>query len=173
MCQPLYYGSRPIKPQKREGLHRDKGLILGLAKKTVISEARRKSRHDDLNVRLLKSAQFQVLRVHRSALAPRESSRHLLKTGPFAPFFDALGPCNVCAAETDTASRSRIMCQKTPHTPTTRLPGQKRAGKDSVFPLSTRETRPDPKVLSSAERMSEFGRLILRVIERRPSRKQN
>lgn len=56
------------------------------------------------------------------------------------------------------------------HTPTSRMYKLETADKGSDCPLSTQDTRPDPKVLTSPERMSEFGRLILRAIERRQSR---
>ena len=44
------------------------------------------------------------------------------------------------------------------------------AGKKCSFPLTNGDIRPDPKVLSPAERMSEFGRLMLRAMERRRNR---
>ena len=56
----------------------------------------------------------------------------------------------------------------TPNTEPCKLPPREKNG---GFPLAMGDVRPDPKVLTSAERMSEFGRLMLRAIERRNSRK--
>ena len=47
-----------------------------------------------------------------------------------------------------------------------------RCEKNGVFPPFVGDSRPDPKVLTPAERMSEFGRLMLRAIERRRRRIQ-
>ena len=46
------------------------------------------------------------------------------------------------------------------------------AGKRPNLPPSNGKIRPDPRVLSSAERMTEFGRLMLRAIERRRSHQE-
>ena len=57
----------------------------------------------------------------------------------------------------------------TPKTEPCKLPPREKTG---GFPLAMGDARPDPKVLTPAERMSEFGRLMLRAIERRNSRNE-
>jgi hypothetical protein len=104
-----------------------------------------------------------------------ESAGHRSKTDSIAPFFDASSACNVCLAETAIVSRSRSMSYEasSQSEPGSRQSKVRTASKDGSFPLTTGDIRPDPKVLSPAERMSEFGRLMLRAIERRRARKSS
>jgi hypothetical protein len=46
-----------------------------------------------------------------------------------------------------------------------------RPPRQSDFPISQGDIRPDPALLSSAERLAEFGRLMVRAIERRRARR--